>query len=87
MSRHRPRKIDEAAIRKLTTHAVDAIMDNKATAIGRVGEFSVAALVRNVDSDIHAVATIEARHNDVKIDIYNDWGSAKEKFGKLIRGD
>lgn len=73
-------------VKMLSAATVEAIMDNRATAIGRVGEFAVAALCRNVQKDIHSVALVEAVGNDVSIDIFNDWDEAMKKFGVLVRG-
>lgn len=73
-------------VRLLSSAAVDSIMENRATAIGRIGEFAVAALCRNVRDDIHAVARVEVVGNDVTIELYNDWDEALKKFGKLVRG-
>jgi|LauGreDrversion4_2_1035121.scaffolds.fasta_scaffold02257_2 hypothetical protein len=73
-------------VRLLSAAAVDSIMENRATAIGRIGEFAVAALCRNVRDDIHAVARVQVVGNDVTIELYNDWDEALKKFGKLVRG-
>lgn len=73
-------------IRVLSAAAVDSIMDNKATAIGRIGEFAVAAICRNVQADIHAVARVQVVGNDVTIELFDDWQQALNKFGKLVRG-
>lgn len=72
-------------VRLLSSAAVDAIMENRATAIGRIGEFSVAAICRNVREDIHAVARVQVVGNDVTIELFNDWDEALKKFGKLVR--
>ena len=73
-------------LRVLSAAAVDSIMDNKATAIGRIGEFAVAAICRNVQADIHAVARVQVVGNDVTIELFDDWQQALNKFGKLVRG-
>jgi hypothetical protein len=73
-------------IRILSAAAVDSIMDNRATAIGRIGEFAVAAICRNVREDIHAVARVQVVGNDVTIELFDDWEQALKKFGKLVRG-
>jgi hypothetical protein len=73
-------------IRILSAAAVDSIMDNRATAIGRIGEFAVAAICRNVRDGIHAVARVQVVGNDVTIELFDDWEQALKKFGKLVRG-
>ena len=50
---------DVETVRLLSAAAVEAIMENRATAIGRMGEFAVAALCRDVHDNIHAVARVE----------------------------
>ena len=66
-------------VRLLSSAAVDAIMENRATAIGRIGEVSVAAICRNVREDIHAVARVQVVGNDVTIELFNDWDEAPYK--------
>lgn len=77
---------DTETIKMLSSAAVEAIMGNRATAIGRIGEFSVAALCKDVRDGIHAVAKVEAKHNDVSIDLYQSWSVALTQFGSLVRG-
>lgn len=77
---------DVETVRLLSAAAVEAIMENRATAIGRMGEFAVAALCRDVHDNIHAVARVEVIGNDVSIELYDRWDEALSKFGRLIRG-
>jgi len=85
MAKKQRLSLSTEAVRLLSSAAVEMIMNNEATAIGRIGEFSVAVLCRDISTRIHAVASVRVVDNDVDIELFNNWQEALKQFAKLVR--